>query len=64
LLRTWLQTEIDVDVSEIFSCEATDDREAEALAGWFCNVAAKAALRILLQRKAASCKGFQHPVTL
>ena len=31
---------------------------------WFCNVADKAALRILLQRKAPSCKDFQLFVTL
>ena len=35
LLRTALRPEIDVDVFEVFSCEATEDREADAVACGF-----------------------------
>ena len=67
LLRTWLQdplrTEIDVEVFEVFSCEASEEAKV-VVACDVCNVADQAALRILLRLKASIGNGFQLSVTL
>ena len=53
-----------VDVFEVFSCEATEVREADAVACGVRNVADKASLRNLLRLKACIGNGFQLSVTL
>ena len=51
-------------VVEVFSCEATEEAKQVVVACGVCNVAAKAALQILLRLKASIGMGFQLSVTL